>query len=110
MAENFTKLFHSPNQDRRFGTLREKICYGSKSAVFGPLVAKICNFGGGSKGPLGVAGAPWELKVANLGQNSHLSHSKTQNGQKSAVISPLVVKISKMGALEGVKGLWGDPL
>ena len=56
---------------------------------------------GGSGGPLGVVGAPWGLKVANSGQNSHPSHSKTQNGQKSAVFGPLVAKICNLGGVPG---------
>ena len=48
-------------------------------------------------------GAPWGLKVANSGQNSHPSHSKTQNGQKSAIFGPLVAKICNFGGVRGYR-------
>ena len=41
--------------------------------------------------------------IANLGQNSHPSHSKTQNGQKSAVFGPLVAKICDFGGVRGYR-------
>ena len=72
-------------------------------------MTKIYNFGGTGGpagvvvGPLGVVEVRWGLKVANLGQNSHPSYSKTQNGQKSAVFGPLVAKICNFGGVPGYR-------